>query len=1080
MSSDRIPSAKRQKTSDKKDGRNLRLMSSNPYVNKESFNATFEFADLPDLSATPPLYRTKGPNKNLLKVSCANPKCREQFHHHSSLQNHYSQSPKCLTFVSTVPSTRILNSVGEEISKLPLKETELHVSDDDSSKHLGRNSPWMDDALVPTNSSDDSLEKLADQSFHAADNLDSTKEQWVRQRRKHELGIAYMNEDKVETKLLQILDAHNANHTLYQDILNWAQEAKAEGYNFQPKRTTRKAQLVYLGRMLNSRPYQPIIKSLKLPPGPLGPAFDHLKITMFDFTSQFLSLLQDPILTGDISKMDVNPTNPFDKFMSPDGRLGAANSGSWYARAYKKCITNPKKQLLAPVVIAIDETVIAQGKKAASCPVNISTSLFGLTQRSDHSAWLPLGYIYDLSIQESVKKDYIGKAKSTKDDRKTKTRKDERYQAILRLILDSMIVVQRNGGLKNIDLNFGGYKKTVDIICVVAFIVGDMVGGDKLSGCYASYSNKSYRPCRKCNVTGSELGNPDAKCSYISQKKMEVLIANNEHDRLISLCQQITRPAFFDVDFGRCKFGVFSAAMPVESLHSLQQGLMNDCLQILFEDDISSDGQQSSLNRVCRKLATTEKQKYLASNSERGMPRAIWKDGITSLTNLTADYRLGTMFTIVVLSLTKQGIEVFDKCMHDPNRRKGMQEVYQLLLCYYQWLRKKTFWKRGDKVEKENAREAIQIMLRRIVKQWPRMRGNGWEKPKLHEQLHIPDDIERYGAPANTNTKRTENHHIVGVKKPYERTSKRREVMDYEIAKRGYETRLVSRAMYAMSYTDPEDVAPMFELPASTSVQGSKVSIRAYHHLKKPGQFFYQSKMITGGFSFGSIDTDQYSSSELMKCVDIFMQHYATEDVFPFPSSDCEEDLHLKACNLYLSFRVYTEEHRHGQIFRAHYNYKDLGRWNDWVMLAWEGSAKKEQPSRFKIHNGEYNSCAPDYGDTRDDKIKEGFCYSPAKILCFIQPLDGNASHKKTVDDSPRYAIVKACKYNCTKSSVFSVKWELANDSGLSDPQIHVVPVTAIVRHCLMIPEDLDDPNCGIYHEIWNEERWADQFHVVK
>jgi hypothetical protein len=38
-------------------------------------------------------------------------------------------------------------------------------------------------------------------------------------------------------------------------------------------------------------------------------------------------------------------------------------------------------------------------------------------------------------------------------------------------------------------------------------------------------------------------------------------------------------------------------------------------------------------------------------------------------------------------------------------------------------------------------------MLRELIRLWPRVRGQGWEKAKIHEQLHVPDDIERNGAP---------------------------------------------------------------------------------------------------------------------------------------------------------------------------------------------------------------------------------------------------------------------------------------------------------------------------------------------
>jgi hypothetical protein len=46
-------------------------------------------------------------------------------------------------------------------------------------------------------------------------------------------------------------------------------------------------------------------------------------------------------------------------------------------------------------------------------------------------------------------------------------------------------------------------------------------------------------------------------------------------------------------------------------------------------------------------------------------------------------------------------------------------------------------------------------------------------------------------------------------------------------------------------------------------------------------------------------------------------------------------------------------------------------------------------------------------------------------------------------------------------------------DKACIKPLITLVNVDAIVRNCLMIPEN-DDLNG--FHEVWSRERWADQF----
>jgi hypothetical protein len=46
----------------------------------------------------------------------------------------------------------------------------------------------------------------------------------------------------------------------------------------------------------------------------------------------------------------------------------------------------------------------------------------------------------------------------------------------------------------------------------------------------------------------------------------------------------------------------------------------------------------------------------------------------------------------------------------------------------------------------EGARAAIRTMLWDLLRLWPHKAGQGWEKAQNHEQLHVPDDIDRNGA----------------------------------------------------------------------------------------------------------------------------------------------------------------------------------------------------------------------------------------------------------------------------------------------------------------------------------------------
>ena len=38
---------------------------------------------------------------------------------------------------------------------------------------------------------------------------------------------------------------------------------------------------------------------------------------------------------------------------------------------------------------------------------------------------------------------------------------------------------------------------------------------------------------------------------------------------------------------GGCRFGIFSAAVPVEALHALENGSMPDAIQVLFTEEMT-------------------------------------------------------------------------------------------------------------------------------------------------------------------------------------------------------------------------------------------------------------------------------------------------------------------------------------------------------------------------------------------------------------------------------------------------------------------------------------------------------------
>ena len=118
---------------------------------------------------------------------------------------------------------------------------------------------------------------------------------------------------------------------------------------------------------------------------------------------------------------------------------------------------------------------------------------------------------------------------------------------------------------------------------------------------------------------------------------------NRRHSKMVeqintewlkALNQYNIKNAWFDIDFGGCPYGIFSAACPVEPLHALENRLITECIKVLFHK-IRSNGYLAELDRLVKKLTILPRQSKISNSPDRDMPRLLWKDRITSLTDLT-------------------------------------------------------------------------------------------------------------------------------------------------------------------------------------------------------------------------------------------------------------------------------------------------------------------------------------------------------------------------------------------------------------------------------------------------------------
>jgi hypothetical protein len=263
--------------------------------------------------------------------------------------------------------------------------------------------------------------------------------------------------------------------------------------------------------MVAFKPCCPETVKLLLP----GPALQAIQVNRFNFTNQLHALLTDPALVGNLDNLDVNQDGPFAKYVPPSGRLSTVDSGAIYNLAYKNCCKKPNNFLVG-IIFACDETNLQKGSKAGSWPLMFTVSILNQKMRNLPIAWKSLGFIFYLSMIQSQ-----ADAKGQSQDLKA-----EHLHAIFKVVLATFVDAQKEGALDNVSLTFGHYHtKRVNLKLVCFFTIGDMQGGDKMTCTSASYSNTMKRMCCKCNVKGSDAGNPFIECQLMSMVKIMDLVS---------------------------------------------------------------------------------------------------------------------------------------------------------------------------------------------------------------------------------------------------------------------------------------------------------------------------------------------------------------------------------------------------------------------------------------------------------------------------------------------------------------------------------------------------------------------------
>ena len=706
----------------------------------------------------------------------------------------------------------------------------------------------------------------------------------------------FTTDQKWTIALLKILDDMNAPDYAFTDVLSWARDAHADGYSFYPDGGLSRMRSVdvLFKTMKNAKRLLPSVTTIIVPHGPPR------EIITYEFAPQLLHLLQNPkIMTSDNLLIDLQ--NPLAQYQSPNGELGDALSGSVYRNAYTRFITNPTREFFVPIIQWVDRTHITGNNRFSLKPYMFTPAIFKETFRRRIQAWGYHGFL----------------PKSKKSSAQNKMNKlgnnMRNYHAELYAVLQPFTTA--GPCLKNVLLPIGpNGTMRVDVVTCILFIIQDMQEGDSLCGRYGTHGVGIQRHCRGCNVNHEDLDNPNVKCSYLLASNMAAIATNNDLSIRQQWSQHYLNNAFDHVPLADPVRGIFGAT-PIETMHAFRKGLI-ETVTLLVLDNVP-DTKKAALDTLAMRFHTSHRQTI-----RKAYPSTDFCNGITNLSNITANERHGLVFLFVILAQYDEGWAILQQALDKRDKAQLFEviNVFECMLCFDEWMNQKTFWNANTYARAKRAtHKAIVVLMEMCKRHIPLTKSKtSWKFPKFHELLHIVDDMERFGAPVNFNAQRPESLLICAAKQPGRRAQKRHDGVKFELqSAQRLSYSLMIDSMYTSIWEPLEITDSHPSTDANVTCLDNSVDIQE----------------STGHGTFGTLWIDEQLQYQLV------WKTSTHKDLMQLPLMLMQFICHHFGRHVQLCTEYVREEF----VFRCHPCYQSNGPIFDWMNVVFEHKTNKSK-----------------------------------------------------------------------------------------------------------------------------------------
>ena len=441
-------------------------------------------------------------------------------------------------------------------------------------------------------------------------------------------------EEKACLALEEMLRNSGAPLYLYDDIMNWAIINKRSLPSRVPLISRKK-----LYNLLSEKLYGEAADDMRPKEVPTTlPSGRRCGITTFSIYSQITSLLTNSEINHWSDYFfHPTPTNPFNMKIFSDWETGSFNdieTSVWYDKTRRSALKDDNSEILVPICLFIDSTVLSLSGSLSLEPVMFSLMIHNRQTRKKPDAWLPLGYIHDPT---SV----VGK-KYKKPEEKISD-----YHFMLSIILSDLmkLVDESNTGLKWCFNNVPGKHNihvTKTLVFRLAFIIGDTKGHDILCGRMGSH-NLTPGLCRDCDMLTEFADDTSIPCNFLKQDEL------HKKSDLELRAMSFYRIPFFTFEglkFGASPYGV-NCSTTIDIIHGILIGMM-EYLYCTFSDQLTANQLKELSNTVA----------FIATFSSKGIPGFVecqhFRKGLLHVKGImTAKKKLSRCFLVFLALKTK-------------------------------------------------------------------------------------------------------------------------------------------------------------------------------------------------------------------------------------------------------------------------------------------------------------------------------------------------------------------------------------------------------------------------------------------